>query len=80
LTTITTWLLRHPDNLDADERDHLALVRAACPHLDALANHVTAFAEILAGRPGHRLDAWITAVDAPSPPASAETTTPSSTD
>ena len=34
------------------------------PHLDALAGHITAFAEILTGRHGDRLDAWITAVEA----------------
>ncbi|MDW5326766.1 ISL3 family transposase [Plantactinospora sp. KLBMP9567] len=65
---ITTWLLRHPDTLDADERDHLTQARAACPHLDALARHVTAFAEILTGRHGHRLDTWIAAVNADDQP------------
>jgi transposase len=65
---ITTWLLRHPDKLDPDERDHLTQARAVCPHLDALAGHITAFAEILTGRHGHRLDAWIAAVDADDQP------------
>jgi transposase len=62
--TITAWLLRHPDRLDADERAALADIRSACPHLDALARHVQRFAEILTRRHGHRLDAWIAAVDA----------------
>jgi hypothetical protein len=34
-------------------------VRARCPHLDALASHVTEFAKILTGRRGPQLDAWI---------------------
>jgi transposase len=66
--TITTWLLRHPDRLDADDRAALADIRTACPHLEGLARHVERFAEILTGRRGHRLDAWIAAVDADDQP------------
>jgi transposase len=66
--TITAWLLRHPDRLDADDRAALADIRATCPHLDALANHIKAFAEILTCRHGHQLDAWIAAVDADDQP------------
>ncbi len=61
---IAGWLLRHPNQLDADEHIKLKEVRAACPHLDALADHITAFAEMLTGRHGDRLDAWIAAVEA----------------
>ena len=43
-------------------------VRERCPHLDALASHVTEFAKILTGRHGGRLDAWITAVEADDQP------------
>jgi hypothetical protein len=65
---ITTWLLRHPDKLRPDDAAKLAHVRATCPHLNALAAHITAFAQILTGRHGHRLNAWIAAVDADDQP------------
>jgi transposase len=61
---IAGWLLRHPDNLDPDEQVKVTDIRTRCPHLDALAGHVTAFAEMLTGRHGDRIDAWIAAVEA----------------
>ena len=61
---ITSWMLRHPDSLDDQEQASLLRVRSGCPHLDALAGHVTEFAKILTGLHGERLDAWIAAVDA----------------
>ena len=61
---ITSWMLRHPDSLDDDQRAKLGQARARCPHLDALAGHVTEFAKILTSRHGQRLDAWIAAADA----------------
>lgn len=61
---ITGWMLRHPDSLDADEQAKLKETLARCPHLDAAAAHVSAFAEMMTGRHGERLDAWIAAVDA----------------
>jgi transposase len=66
---ITAWMLRHPDSLDAGEHDKLGQVRARCPHLDALAGHITEFAKILTGRHGDRLDAWIDAAGASDLPA-----------
>ncbi|MEU5942694.1 transposase [Micromonospora sp. NPDC047548] len=65
---ITGWLLRRPDSLDADEQVKLNQIRDRCRHLDALAAHVTAFAEMLTGRHGDRLDAWIHAVEADDQP------------
>ena len=41
---------------------------ARCPHLDALAGHVTEFAKILTARHGDRLDAWIAAAEADDQP------------
>lgn len=61
---ITAWILRHPDTLDPDEQIKLKAVRAACPHLDAVAGHTAAFAEMMTGRNGDRLDTWIAAVEA----------------
>jgi transposase len=61
---ISSWMLRHPDDLDTDEKLKLKQVLAACPHLDATATHVTAFAQMLTGRHGERLDAWMAAVEA----------------
>ena len=64
-------MLRHPDTLDADDQLTLKQVRARCPHLDALADHVSGFAEMMAGRHGERLD--------PGSPVSRPTTNPTCT-
>ena len=61
-------LLRHPDTLDADDELTLKQVRARCPHLDDVADHVSGFAEMMAGRHGERLDAWISRVEADDQP------------
>jgi transposase len=61
---ITNWILRRHDDLDPDEQIKLKQVRAQCPHLDSLAGHVAAFGDMLTGRHGQRLDAWIAAVEA----------------
>jgi transposase len=60
---ITSWILRRPDDLDTDEALKLKQVLATCPHLDATATHVNAFAEMLTGRHGDRLDSWMASVD-----------------
>jgi transposase len=40
-------------------------IRARCPHIDALAGHVTAFAEMMTARTGSRdLETWLAAVEA----------------
>jgi transposase len=63
---ITGWLTRHPDSLDADEQLKRKEVLACCPHLDALAHHITTFAAMLT-RPGtgaaDHLDGWIKQVE-----------------
>ena len=65
---LASWILRDPDTLDDDEKAKLAQARERCPHLDALARHVTEFAKILTGRHGDRLDDWIAAVEADDQP------------
>ena len=65
---ITRWLLSQPDSLDEDETLKLKAARDRCPHVNALAGHVAAFAEMLTGRHGERLDDWIAAVDADDQP------------
>ncbi len=65
---LASWILTDPDHLGDDEKDKLAQARERCPHLDALAGHVTEFAKILTGLHGDRLDDWITAVEADDQP------------
>jgi transposase len=65
---VTGAMLRHPDRIDADDQLMVKQVRARCPHLDALAEHVNGFAEMMVGRHGERLDAWIAAVEADDQP------------
>lgn len=61
---IASWMLHHPDDLDDEEQQKLKQVLASCPHLETTSAHVQAFAEMLTGRHGERLDAWMAAVDA----------------
>jgi transposase len=65
---LASWILKHPGNLGDDEKEKLAQARERCPHLDALAGHVTEFAKILTGLHGDRLDDWIAAVEADDQP------------
>ena len=61
---VTSWILRRPDSLTLDEQARLQQVLTQCPQLDAAATHVAAFAEMMCGRHGDRLDDWLTAVEA----------------
>jgi transposase len=61
---VTGWILRRPDAVDPEEQTRLQEVLARCPHLDTASAHVAAFAEMLTGRHGGRLDGWIAAVEA----------------
>jgi transposase len=61
---ITSWILRRYTDLNPDEQDKLDDIRSRCRHLDTLVAHVAAFGDMLTGRHGDRLDAWIAAVQA----------------
>jgi transposase len=62
---ITRLLLTRPDHLEDAEREQLARIRAGCPHIDALAGHIAAFAEMMDGLTGAaHLDPWLAAVEA----------------
>jgi transposase len=61
---VTGWIMRRPEALELEEQTRLKEILARCPHLDAASGHVAAFAEIMSGLRGDRLDGWITAVEA----------------
>jgi len=66
---ITRLLLTRPDRLQPDEQAQLAGIRAQCPHLDSLAGHIGAFAEMMANLTGAAdLDQWLAAVEADDQP------------
>ncbi|HZO65951.1 MAG TPA: ISL3 family transposase [Kribbellaceae bacterium] len=61
---VTTWQLRRPEDLDNTEQATLADIKAACPHLDRLGDHITAFAKMMVHRTGaDNLDTWLAAVE-----------------
>ena len=66
---LSGWIMTDPDHLDPNDQAQLDDARARCPHLDALAGHVTEFAKILTGLHGERLDDWIDKVNADQLPA-----------
>ena len=61
---VTGWILRRPDALDPEEQTRLQELLARWPPLQAASGHVAAFAELLTGLHGDRLDGWIAAVEA----------------
>jgi transposase len=62
---ITSWLLHRPEALSDHQQAQLAAIRARCPHIDALAGHVTSFAEMMTHRTGDRdLEGWLAAAEA----------------
>ena len=62
---VTRWITSHPDHLTDDQTARLSQVktRSVQLRLSATAGHVTAFAEMMTGRHGERLPAWLAAVD-----------------
>lgn len=65
---VTGWLLRRPDDLDADEQRQLADIRSRCSHLDRLTEHVKAFATMVVQREGEQLDTWLSTVESDDQP------------
>ena len=61
---VTGWILRRPDALDPEEQTRLQELLARWPPARADSGHVAAFAELLTGLHGDRLDGWIAAVEA----------------
>lgn len=61
---VTGWLTRHPGALSEKDRIGLKDLLTRCPELDTAAGHVRDFGEILTGRLGATLPAWIDTVDA----------------
>jgi len=60
---VTRWITSHPGHLTNQETARLGQVKARSTQLSATAGHVTAFTEMMTGRHGERLPAWIAAVD-----------------
>jgi transposase len=61
---ITRWLLTRPGTLQPGEQAAITDLRARCPHLDALAGHITAFAQIMTRRTGSTdLDGWLASAE-----------------
>jgi transposase len=61
---ITTWTMRHPEDLDDKERQSLKEILASCPHLEVTSAHVTTFAKMLVEHRGENLDDWLRRVEA----------------
>jgi hypothetical protein len=64
LRDVTGWITRHPDSLTQDETSQLKAILGRCPQLNATAEHVRTFAEMMNARAGHKLAAWIDDVKA----------------
>ena len=56
--------MTRPDRLEPDEQLLLEQILARCPELAATARHVTAFADMMTNRRGHRLGEWMSTVTA----------------
>jgi transposase len=57
---VTSWIMTHPDHLDQRDAAKLRAIRDRDADLDRLTRHVRAFAAMMTGRHGDRLDTWIT--------------------
>ncbi|MGC1211692.1 MAG: ISL3 family transposase [Micromonospora sp.] len=60
---VTSWIMTHPDHLDARDAAKLSDIRDRDADLDRLQRHVRAFAVMMTGRHGEDLEAWITTLE-----------------
>jgi transposase len=60
---VTRWITSQPAHLTEDEQAQLDRIKARSLQLNATASHVAAFAEMMTGRHGELLPAWIVAVE-----------------
>ncbi|SNY63915.1 Transposase [Paractinoplanes atraurantiacus] len=60
---VTSWIMTHPDHLDPRDAAKLRDVRSRQRDLNRLVKHVRAFAIMMTGRHGDRLEEWITVVE-----------------
>jgi transposase len=60
---VTSWIMTHPDDLDPRDAAKLRAIRDRDADLDRLTRHVRAFAAMMTGRHGDRLEAWITSAE-----------------
>jgi transposase len=60
---VTSWIMTHPDDLDPRDAAKLHAIRDRDADLDRLTRHVRAFAAMMTGRHGDRLEAWITSAE-----------------
>lgn len=61
---VRQWILRRPDRLDPDDRDHLRSICARRPIVAATTELAQSFARLLRERQGQQLGAWVQAVEA----------------
>lgn len=66
---ITRWIMTDPPHLAPDQRAQLADVLASCPELQAVADHVRDFADLMNKHRGDRLPDWMRRVQADNLPA-----------
>ncbi|MGW2081570.1 transposase [Streptomyces sp. NPDC001939] len=56
---IVRWIMTNPGHLADADAAEVKEIRAACPHLDAVARHVRDFADMMRDLHGDQLPAWM---------------------
>ncbi|MFJ9483976.1 ISL3 family transposase [Streptomyces mirabilis] len=60
---IVRWIMTNPGNLTAEDAVALKEIRAVCPELDAVSDHVRDFAEMMRDLRGDQLPQWMERVE-----------------